>query len=342
MSFLDLIRPFKAPMTGYVSDFEGWVQSLPRHELFAGGVGIGYDWQQHAPPFRPQESTMMCTAFAACSAASMMEHRETGKSIIFSPLELFARSGGTSVGNSIQNTVTAMQNGLCEEKDCPWIGPVSDWDPFVIRLMSAYAAAKISAGTLNASFSLKGTTLVSPDPNGIRLALNDSPVLLILNVGRGYFDEPAPSVQNGSAHAVVCADIEDDGRIKVFDSLMNGSGFSGFHHLSVGFPILYAFGLLDLPDGWQDQQKAMNRSMFPNALGRYGRALNPRSESAAALALIDAKKKNPTHAAYLDALWQLYVCAVAYGGYSVQDVMNYITTIRRGWPRPFDIDQPLK
>lgn len=155
---------------------------------------------------------MMCTAFAGCSIVSMLEARETGNRRTFSPLELYTRANGSSVGNTVQNTVNALAGGLVEEKDCPWISPVSDWDPFVLRLMGEYAKAR-SGDRLDPSVAVKSATYVTPTHDAIREALKDSPVLAIVPVGRGYFDDPAPYTASGSAHAVVITKVADDGKI---------------------------------------------------------------------------------------------------------------------------------
>lgn len=336
MSFLDsILSPTK--MTGYVADDAQWLRSLPHHDVFAGGERAVPDWTSLAPKFRPQESTMMCTAFAGCAVASMLEKFETGKGETFSPIELFARSHGSHLGNTVQNTINAMASGLTKEEDCPWVTPVGGWDSFVVKLYSAYAKA---SEKVEKAYAIRGATYVTPTHEAIRAALQQSPVYAIVNVGRGYFDNPAPAVSSGSAHAVVITEVADDGKIRIFDSLTQGQqGYDGFHWLSPSFPILYAFGIMDLPNGWETKQETEMEKMYRRCLiERYGQYESAIRERAAKDALAIARAKNPTHASFLDGLWEVYVYAVAYGGYSVQDVLNHITSIRRGNGPIFDFN----
>jgi len=325
-------------MTGYVNDDAQWLRALPKHDVFAGGLDDTPDWTSLAPRFKAQESTMMCTAFAGCAVASMLEKKETGRSVAFSPIELFARSHGSNLGNTVQNTINAMAGGLTKEEDCPWVTPVGWWDPFVVKLYGAYAEA---SAKVDNTFAIRGATYVTPTHEAIRAALIQSPVYAIVNVGRGYFDNPAPATSYGSAHAVIITDVADDGKIRIFDSLTQGSyGYDGFHWLSPSFPILYAFGIMDLPDGWEVKQETEMQKVYRRCLiERYGQYESAAKERAAKEALAVARAKIPTYAAFLDGLWDVYVNAIAYGGYSVQDVLNHITSIRRGKGPIFDFNR---
>jgi hypothetical protein len=133
-------------------------------------------------------------------------------------------------------------------------------------------------------------------------------------------------------------DIDASGQVLVFDSLTQRQGFDGFHWLAADFPILYAFGILDLPNDWQSRQDTHEKNTFPLARSRYGELQNVRAETVAATALKEARRRNPTHATFLDDLWSVYVMAVAYGRYSVQDILNHITSLRRGKGPIFDFN----
>lgn len=337
--FLERFLPPKPVETGYSGDSEAWLKDLPKHETFAGG-GDAIDWSRYAPAFRYQESTLMCTAFAGTAIASMLEKRETGKSLVFSPVELFTRSNGTVNGNSIQATVTAMQEAVMPESKCPWISGINEWDGLVLTLLKAYAKASVGTSLKEGKpYAVKQATFVNPDRESMRTALANSPLFAILNVGKGYFNNPAPATSSGALHAVVITNVANDGKIRIFDSLTQTADFDGFHWLSADFPILYAFGLLDLPNNWQEVQNAIKEASHPNLTLRYGNAKNAYQEGLTVKALEEAKKKNPTLAAYLVAKWDVYVNAITYGGFSLQDVLNETTSIRRGNGSLFDFNQ---
>lgn len=322
----------KFPKTGLLPDDPNWVSSLPRHELFAGGNGQVVNWASMAPPFRYQESTTMCTAFAGCAVASMLNKRETGESVVFSPLELFTRSKGEIYGNTVQNTIQAMKSGVFPESICPWISPISEWNPLILQLLRAYAKASVRADSSPGEpFAIKSVTNIIPDRNSIYSALFDSPVILIVQVGNGYFNQPAPAVSSGSLHAVVATGVTSDGFIQIFDSLTQTKTFDGFHWLSPQFNVLFAFGILDLPNDWQKIQANTER---------YGKTVNTWAETNAEAEINLAGRKNPTHASLLAKNKKNYIMALSYGGYTIQDILNHVTSIRRTGSGIFDLSKP--
>lgn len=236
--------------TGLVPDDVKYIAGLPRHEIF-GSNGETFDWKSYMPPFRPQGPTMFCTAFAAASALSALEKRITGKTRIYSPIELFCRSGGWINGNTVSNTENGAKQALAKESDCPWVPNVDSWTPFILDLYKAYAK-KVSP---DPKLAVKGFTYVANDRDSMRRALSDSPLLAAVDVGAGYWNNPAPRVLSGSGHLVAISGIASDGRIEIFDSLRNGPNFNGFHWLSKDFIIRSCYGIVDLPENWQDLQK---------------------------------------------------------------------------------------
>jgi hypothetical protein len=319
-------------------DSVNWLTGLPKHELFAGG-GVPPDWMSLAPPFRHQESTMLCTAFAGCNVASMLQKKEAGNSVVFSPLDLFTRSGGTLQGNTLQNVATAMKAGLAEEADCPWIGPMSEWNPLILDLLMAYSRAESASHPPRREFAIRGLTNVLPERDAMNQALADSPLLAIVQVGQGYFKVPTPAVTSGSLHAVAVLKVTSDGHVLALDSLADKAGFDGLRWFAPDYSFLYAFGVLDLPDDWEKQQQAATILGYPHARARYGKSRDMVAESSARQALSYARQRNPTHVAYIDALWDVYVNVLAYNSFSCQDILNDISSIRRGHGPIFDWDK---
>ena len=332
MSLLSFLFPPKPVSTGYVADDKGWLERLPEHDIFAAG-GPAPSWWDLRPEFRSQEGTMMCTAFASCNAAYMLNRLER-LTLHFSPLELFTRSGGAVFGNYMQATEAAMKEALVPEEECPWVGPVSEWGPYILRLMGEYAKAKTGEKNKWKKYAIKNLTRVMPDRESMRRALASSPLILIVNVGRGYFDDPAPRVSSGYAHAICALEVKDDGSIVVLDSLQNRAGFDGIHRLGPDFEVLYAFGMLDLPNDWQDKQAEAKKPIT------YNKVFDARALAKALITLDAARKANPTHAPWIDRNREIYGFAIAFGGFSIQDLLNDISSQRRGKGAIFDLSFP--
>lgn len=346
---LDRIRDLiqGAPQqTGLLPDDPAWIASLPRHELFGSAdqrddapLGASQpDWRALAPEFRWQQTSMMCTAFAAANAMAMLEARETGRRVRFSQCDIYRRANGETYGNTVQNTAEAMKAGALLEEACPWPGGVvlDAWNPCILTLFRAYAAACAAGREASmAQYAAGGVTSVVPSRDAMRRALMDSPLLAVVNVGRGWYDRVAPRVEHGSAHLVALTKVFDDGRLEVRDSLKNSEApTDGFRTLASDFDVLFAFGVTDLPNDWMARQEAATRA------GRYGKPASPQAEQRAGWALQEAERRNPTHAMLLARDHRLYVMATAYGGYSVQDVLNHITSVRRTGRGIFDFSRP--
>lgn len=343
--FIDLISG--SPLqTGLVADDPAWLASLPHHELFGSAntiddalLGLSQpSWRTFAPPFRWQQPTMMCSAFAAANMLAMLNARETGQIKQFSPTDIYWRAKGEIYGNTVQNTINALKEGVLLEEDCPWPNKVvlDFWGATSLALLNAYSEARaVGKDSLRPTYAIKGVTSVVPSRDGMRRALTDSPLLAVVNVGRGWFDSVAPRVEYGSAHLVVITKVFDNDRIEIMDSLTNtSSSFNGFRILENDFDVLYAFGVLDLPNDWRQTQEAEIES------GRYGKPINLSAERSASFALLTASQKNPTHAAMILRNNRAYVLAISYGGYSLQDVLNSITSVRRGNGPIFDFSKP--
>jgi len=327
--------------TGLLFENPEDIEALPRHELFAGG-GRGRDWRGHCPPFRYQGSSMWCTAFAGAAMASIFEREERGGITEFSPLELFYRSNGQLYGNYLVNVLNAMKEYVVLEADVKTPVP-SSWGPSVFDEWKRKSKATDEAIAFGRQFAIKEAASVRTDNASLASALSVSPLMVAVGVGRGYFNDPAPRQTSYSAyHAVVLVHMDPDGTKHIFDSLTQKQGFSGHHRLAPDYEILAAFSAIDLPNDWRGVQEKAREHSYGSALSHYGKPRRLELEQLAAANLSDAARKNPTLSAMLGRQWTVCTNAVAYGGYSVQDILNHFTSIRRGKGPIFDLDVPRK
>jgi hypothetical protein len=328
MNLLDFILPYNPPPTGCLDVSAEWIASLPKHELFAGGAEKSdVDWASLAPPFRYQGASLMCTSYAMCSAGSMMEKKETGLGISFSPIELYVRSNGGLGGNTIQATADSAKNGFIVETDVPLTEPLSEWNQLILDLLGLYAraAAKGEDGSI---FAIKNLTSVNTERQAMYQALKDSPLLAIVEVGRGYFDDRTNG-NSGPRHAVVIEKVNPDGSVQFFDSLTQTQNFNGHHTVGQNFPIYYAFGLLDLPDDWKSKQTTDDT-----------RGRSPTLEAQTEIVVAAARRANPTLASYFDRYNPQIIDAITYLGYSITDIKNHFYSIRVGKGPIWDITKP--
>lgn len=336
MSFLSKILGFIASIfqkqpgaTGLILDHPEDLAALPHHELFAGG-DTPRDWRPFCPPFRYQGSSYWCTAFAGTSIASIFERLERGGYVPFSPLELFYRSGGFLFGNYLLATVSSMKQALVLEKDMPT--PLLDsWNQTIFEYWRDRAKAGEAALNFGKQFAVKSAASVRTDKASLKQALASSPLMIAIGIGSGYFKDVAPKQSSYSAyHAVVLTHVDELGNYHIFDSLTQRSDFNGHHVLASDYEILSALSFIDLPDDWQNVQEQETHAAYPGALDHYGHRRILDLEQQAAKQLLEGVKKNPSVSGLMGRDWIVCVNAVAYGGYSVQDLLNHYTSIRRG------------
>ncbi len=323
--------------TGLLLDHPSDLAALPKHELFFGG-GEPVDWSIYCPPFRYQGSTYWCTAFTGTSIASIFEKKEKGESLLFSPMELFYRSGGTLTGNYLIAVAQAMKNTVVLESYVPTPVPTL-WNSAELEKYRALAQAPQKALDLGKQYAVKSAASVVPTHASLMQALSVSPLSIAIGIGRGYFNDPAPRQTSYSAyHNVVLTSIDQDGNYVIFDSLTQRRDFNGFHKLAPDYEILSALSFVDLPDNWQGIQQAKSEDVHAGALNHYGKVRSLVSEQSAANQLTEASRKNPTLSAYIGREFLVAVNAVAYGDYTIQDLLNHYTNIRRTGKRIFDLN----
>lgn len=325
-------------LTGLFLEKPQTLAALPRHELFAAGE-VSKSWSEHCPPFRYQGATTWCTAFAGTSLAYIFEKVQNGSSPLFSPVELFYRSGGSLNGNYLVNVGVALQETVVLEDRVPT--PKSTlWN---LEQYTKYKQdSKATAQHLEEGkkYRLKSFANVNPTPQALKAALSASPLFVALGIGKGYFDTIAPrQTQYNAYHAVLLTDIDENGVITIFDSLTQKQGFDGFHKLAPDYEILYALSFIDIPDNWKEIQKDQQVIVNQGALKQYGKPREIMKEQTTALRFSATIRQHPTLTGLVGRDWLIIVNALAYGGYSEQDILNHYTNIRRTGKPIFDLNK---
>jgi len=327
--------------TGLLLDHPAVLESLPDFETLFGtdAAQAQLSWSAFMPAFRNQGSSYWCTAFAMCNIGGAFDRVENrGDSHhVFSPFELFYRSGGSEWGNTLVAAGSAAKDGFCLESDKPTPMPNS-WG---VSVNKAYQAkAKVDPFFIKSEFAIKSLTLVTPSKTMLKAALKQSPLMIAIGIGSGYWADPAPRQTKYAAyHAVVLVDILEDGSYLIFDSLAGTANFDGFHRLASDYEILYALSFVDLPNDWQDVQNVKKLEQYANALTHYGQRRDLQKEVAKAEQFRNLLKSHPTLQAGAGKAWTVLVNALTYGGYSFQDILNHLTSLRRTNSPIFDLDK---
>lgn len=302
--------------------------------------GNSGSWLYYVPEFRSQGPTRYCTAFAGTAIASMFNLKEQPNAVrtVFSPAELFFRSGGSLQGNSLLNTMIAMRETVVFENDVPTEIP-DGWGVAVYNKLKAKSIASEAKKEAGRPFAIRSVSNVTPTDKWLKAALKTSPVMIAIPIGSGYSKKVAPNpLKVSDYHAVVLLAIEEDGTRIIFDSLTFTSGFNGIHRLAPDYDILYALSSIDLPNDWYAVQQEAKNKPFENALNHYGERRNYLAELEKANLLRVTLRSHPTLLAGAGKLWTVLVNAIVYGSYSIQDVLNYLTNIRRTGQPIFDLN----
>ncbi|MFA5185340.1 MAG: hypothetical protein WC551_02545 [Patescibacteria group bacterium] len=338
---MNLRRLFGYPQieTGAILDTVEAIEQAPRHELFCGGEPTTPpDWKKYLPKFRNQGSSWWCTAFANTDIASAFEKKETGKSILFSPYELFYRTGGQLFGNTLLNAA----NGICESVVPEEYKPTPVPNTWGQAVYDKYKAeAKVSDWILEQGkkYRAKSRAVVNTDPESLIAALSVSPLSIAIPISKGYWDKVAPKTgKKVSIHNVVLTGVTDKGW-EIKDSLQGYPNFDGYHILAPDYEILFAVSFIDLPDDWQGIQAQAKQDEFKGALEHYGRRRSMRAEIDASIILTRALEINYSLKGVMGKEWTIAINAFAYGGYTLQDLLNHYTSIKRGKGKIFDLNK---
>lgn len=326
--------------TGLFLDDPRILAELPQFDIFFGGdESVNTDWKSLMPSFRNQGSSMWCTAFAGVNIGAAINKKETQEEVIFSPFELFYRTGGSRFGNTLVNAAAGMRQGFVLEEDKPTPKP-DHWSESTHQYYKTLAEATPEALTRGKKYAVRSFAVVPPTPAMLRRALGVSPLLLAIGIGSDYWQTPAPrQTRYGAYHANVLTNIDKQGNYEIFESLAGRGGFDGHHKLSNEYEILYALSFVDLPNDWLETQEKAKRKPFENALNHYNKPRNVSHEQASAQYFAILVRQHPSLTSLAGKYWTVIVNALAYGGYTVTDILNSLTNERRTGKAIFNLDE---
>lgn len=333
----------KKPNTGLLLESPAQLEKLPHHEIFAGG-GEVINWHNQMPPFRYQGPSYWCTAYAGTSIGSAFEKKENGNVVLFSPIELFYRSNGSVTGNYLVNVANAMKDGFVLEKDMPTVIPDS-WGVDVWKKYRDGSRATDEMRSNGKPYRTKDFAVVNTDWKSLRRALSQSPLMVAIGIGKSYWADIVPKQSQYVAyHAVVITDMVEDTNgnplyIEIFDSLTQRSDFNGFHKLAADYEIMTALSFIDLPNDWKEKQKEAINAVSADALNHYGNKRNILAEQMAAAQFSGVIKHHPSLSALAGKQWTVLVNALVYGRYSMTDLLNHLTNIRRTGKPIFNLNK---
>lgn len=328
--------------SGLILDDLALIESLPQfEEVFgAGEPSKPTHWYEHMPGFRNQGASVFCTAYAGVNIASALNHKETGVHEVFSPFELFYRTNGSVWGNTLMNAAIGMKETLVSERDVPTPMPAL-WNQSVHNKFRDQAKATPEQIEAGKKYAVGSAVFVSPSPTMLRRALEMSPLMLAIGLGSNYWNTPAPRRNEyGAYHAVALCGMTERGEYEIFESLQPRGGWDGQHSLAADYEILYALAFTDLPNDWYEKQNAKKTATFEFALMQYGKRRVLSLEQSAALKMSAELAKHSLLRPYAGKIWTVIVNALAYGGYTTTDLLNHLTSIRRGKGPIFDLNKP--
>lgn len=336
---------------------EKWAKKIDDVELSpiddrdytADQVSLGEEAKEWEMVYRKQYSTGMCAAFAVASAVYGL----TGFKI--SPLALFVEAkdtygnGESSYGGiSYRDLLRFVRNyGVVAEKHVPFGDEDETHEQKYLR---ARKAIKNLGNVKRRKFKYIRVSHWNTDEMRKVISLK-TPVMISVNTFRNWHEGlvmPDNQPESGY-HAVTLYDYENNDVFVAMDSLTYRGDDDGVRKVHTS-GIVEAWGLI--PDKEKIQEKPTNN--------RYGQPKDFKAEGVARAKIqegISYLGQNRLTPEEQHTMWQdyaqnqeLYVNAVAYGGYNVLfikwgswqpgDLANYMYAKLKGRPLPFDLAKP--
>lgn len=285
-------------------------------EIVAGaGEPLPMSYRIDGLRFEPQGAWPFCAAFSVTTMVENAAARKTGIRYDLSQPHLFFNAGGTLAGSSFRaNLDFAKNSGCLPYARFPMPEDLYDLTGFEIVRESA---RKTPAA---ASSAISGYARVSTDREALKGAiLASGPVLVGVAASGGYWGDrarrPAGKPDN---HACLLVGWNDDGSWWAFDSLQPARDFDGYHTLSSDYAFNSAYVVTELPENWKEIRDEA-REAPPNNANYYGKPRDLERERHVASEMLTAfdSFKNQGVKDAAGRFWEMYIRAVAYGGYSI-------------------------
>ena len=287
-----------------------------------------------------------------CEAYSTTHHRESAASLVgqYNALEpdfLAEASGTNRHGNTDAAVLTAAKNigialaGEFTHQPDNWQMPPDD-SP--LALPAGLPAITLAHAK---SWAIGGFTYLNPRAlTALMIALDNGPIVVSIGVEGATFGSRQEGVTMHQPknpyqdfHKIMIADYDQAGQFfTIRDSLRVDGWQIGFD-----YELLSAESISEtpLPANWRDLQAATQNALIPNNANYYGKQWNLQAEVVVAGTMAAAFHafNNPAVLAAAGRFWQMYIRAIAYGGYSYTDVVNDCYHWRRTGQHIFDFNK---
>lgn len=288
--------------------------------------------------YDPQGPYPFCAATAVTTAAEYAYKRDTGITKRFSQAHLFFNGGGTKSGASATRLLNvARKNGMVLYGAMPMPELFEDNWCQILR-------KKALSIPFKDAYKIPGFLGVVPDKDKIKKAIfNYGPLIIGVYASfiDGYYTGNGKRKTQRDNHLVVLAGWDDvDNKWIIHESQNWAKNTEGYVTLHQDYTFNCVLGIPEgLPENWREiiDEK---RKAPEGALEHYGQLRVWQKEKNAEQALIDAFSKfnNKSVSDAAGRFWPIYINAIAYGGYSVKDVVNDCYNWRRTGQNIFDFN----
>lgn len=289
-------------------------------------------------PFDSQGAFPFCASYAT---TTMVEHKyKTYHQLILSPTHLFFHAGGSPNGSTFRGNLNVVLNqGAIKNERLP--RPEKPSNGWYDQLKREALAIPFSE-----SFKIGGYIRVDTDEDSLKQALmNYGPLMVGVaarsSVGNSYWKSGHKRTSRRDTHAVLLVGWTPKYWI-IFDSLQKNMFFDGYHFLDGKYPFYSAYAVTKLPEGWKEKLEEKVHEEFSPCLNHYGKPRDYGAELQAAAKLdkeFDRYKNNRIQE-IAGRFFTVYINAVAYGGYSIRDMVNDAYKFKREEKHAFNLNKP--
>lgn len=312
-------------------------------ELFAGEeVRLPDYYKVEGLSYDPQGPYPFCVAMAITTAAERVVKQETGKTVRFSHVHLYFNGGGTKWGSSTAQLLAVAKNkGLIPYEEMPQPESMgSDWYETLRK--------KALAIPFKDAYKIKGYVGIQPDPESMKQAiLQHGPLItgVYASFVDGFYTGDGSRKTKKDNHVLLLAGWDNVVHKEIiFESQLWAKKTDGYVTLNQDYTFNFAYAIpIVMPEDWRAIVEEV-RAEPPGVLDHYGQRRNLELEIKTANDLVVAFKKF-NNKSVMDAagrFWTIYINAVAYGGYSLKDVLNDCYNWRRTSKHIFDFNHETR
>lgn len=319
--------------SGYIPD-ELDTRDVWRDEFFAGATELPEEYEVSDLKFRFQQSWPFCVAMA-CTRATEKKYKEIGIDTDLSEAKTFFEAGGTEQGSSIRAVLDVLvKKGAVNYEKMPI-------PPYLQNILDALRRTALDV-PFGDSKKIKGYARIVPNETQIKQAiLEDGGVIVPVAAYGAYFAGGSKRTRKDDNHVVLIKGWNKTQWI-LHDSLFSLS--NGRNTVDISYQFQSAYSLVDLPQDWREIRDTVRSEGNKDVLNHYGQRRSLEREIEVANELLKQLKAF-NNQSVLDAagrFWPVLTNAIAYGGYSYRDCINFLYEFRRSGKFIFDFNQETR